>query len=399
MKFPMETVKGTPLENVAFRFVQVTPALATEWLAVNTKNRRVKAETVDGYARDMKAGEWLTTHQGVAFNEADELIDGQHRLLAIQKSGSAVLLLVSSGWPKKMPKQKSFTMDAVDRGCLRSLPDQLELQHGIANARSIVQVTGALAAAVCGLERIRKQTPAGVLAIVEAYREEFKWLAENVTTTAGLRSVHASSVIMLGLAAWPEPTKAFYEQLKLGLNLTANSPVYHLRNFLMSLRGGNNYEQKAQIKNATAHHLRLFVEGKTSGSLVTHSNAALLKLVELNATRAKKLVEMFKAADDQKLSAPRPEKISEEVPEVKGKFFETPPQPNTKAKPNSPEAIKVGNSLTGAFSLLDLTARCDGGNAQAGHWLSVWRASGWIEPAGFGQYQRTAKFPKAEKVN
>ena len=42
-------------------------------------------------ARDMKAGHWRLTHQGIAFDPAGVLIDGQHRLWAIVESDTTLL--------------------------------------------------------------------------------------------------------------------------------------------------------------------------------------------------------------------------------------------------------------------------------------------------------------------
>ena len=64
--------------------ITITPKMAEEFLAKNMKrNRPVMKSTVNAYARTMKAGGWNTTHQGIAFNDKGELIDGQHRLHAI----------------------------------------------------------------------------------------------------------------------------------------------------------------------------------------------------------------------------------------------------------------------------------------------------------------------------
>ena len=78
-----------------------------------------------------------------------------------------------------------------------------------------------------------------------------------------------------------------------------------------------------------------------------------------------------------------------------GKFFASVPDSNRLAGPKDTAAVAEGNRFQGPFTLLDLTTRCDGGQKQAGVWLADWLASRWVERAGFGQYRRTAKFPKA----
>ena len=55
---------------------------------------------VNHLATLIKNGEFTLTHQGIAFDEDGNLIDGQHRLHAIIKAGIAVKMEVSSGWPR-----------------------------------------------------------------------------------------------------------------------------------------------------------------------------------------------------------------------------------------------------------------------------------------------------------
>jgi hypothetical protein len=99
--------------------VLVTPELASKWLAQNTvSNRRVSIRTVDAYAVEMKAGRWLLTHQGIAFNRTGELVDGQHRLHAIVAAGVPIEMMVSTGLPIEYNSP-------IDQGYNRSLAQLL----------------------------------------------------------------------------------------------------------------------------------------------------------------------------------------------------------------------------------------------------------------------------------
>lgn len=77
--------------------VEVSPELAKEWLRSNTFNRKVSPSTVSKYARDMSSGDWRLNHQGIAFDDQGVLVDGQHRLHAVIKSGSTVKMMVTWG--------------------------------------------------------------------------------------------------------------------------------------------------------------------------------------------------------------------------------------------------------------------------------------------------------------
>lgn len=98
--------------------MEVTPALAAEWLKKNASNRRIRSWYVTELADAMTAGMFQTTHQGVALNPAGELIDGQHRLLAVVKSGVTVTMPVATN-----VNAESYRMLMVDVGRGRSTAD------------------------------------------------------------------------------------------------------------------------------------------------------------------------------------------------------------------------------------------------------------------------------------
>lgn len=100
----------------------ITPELASEYLkATREGNRHVRALRAARYASEMAAGRWLLTHQGVAFDWNGRLFDGQHRLLAIIESGTAVELLVVRG---VNPEAFKF----VDIGAPRTGADVFEMR-------------------------------------------------------------------------------------------------------------------------------------------------------------------------------------------------------------------------------------------------------------------------------
>lgn len=63
--------------------VEVTPKLAREWLKANTENRPLRPSHVETLRASFERGEYVMTHQGVAFDDDGVLLDGQHRLTAI----------------------------------------------------------------------------------------------------------------------------------------------------------------------------------------------------------------------------------------------------------------------------------------------------------------------------
>jgi hypothetical protein len=79
------------------RVVTITPARAAELLAANSTNRPLSRAVVHGFAEAMRRGEWMVTHQGIAFDVHGVLVDGQHRLAAIIDADQSVELTVFTG--------------------------------------------------------------------------------------------------------------------------------------------------------------------------------------------------------------------------------------------------------------------------------------------------------------
>jgi len=77
-------------------YMLITPALAKEFLLRNkSDNRVVRKAWVKNLATAISRGEWVTTHQGIAFSTDGTLIDGQHRLLAIVEANTPVTMAVT----------------------------------------------------------------------------------------------------------------------------------------------------------------------------------------------------------------------------------------------------------------------------------------------------------------
>jgi len=74
----------------------ITPDEAKNILRKNTRNVAVNNALIQKYAIAMRAGKWSLTGQGISIAEDGTLIDGQHRLLAILRSGIAQWMLVIS---------------------------------------------------------------------------------------------------------------------------------------------------------------------------------------------------------------------------------------------------------------------------------------------------------------
>jgi len=97
----------------------VTPELALKWLETNDNNRPVSQARVQQLAKDMTDGVFELTHQGIAFDSAGLLIDGQHRLWAVVESKKTVEMFVGFGL------DRSEVVHYIDDGRPRSMTDKL----------------------------------------------------------------------------------------------------------------------------------------------------------------------------------------------------------------------------------------------------------------------------------
>lgn len=304
-KAPVQLGSGVSLGGIVVRFVDITPAMAKAWLRGNNRNNRsMKESTVHAYARDMRSGAWLLTHQGVAFNDKDELLDGQHRLAAIELSGVTVTMLVITGLPSEgrsataEPKAKAVrTMDAVDRGAARSIADILELQHGVVKPR-LVSMTAAAVARLCLDGGKFKMTMPALLTILETFKAGISFAVQGAPTTLGLRQSFVLGCVALAFEVKPKETAAFYEKLVTGESLDRKSPVLHVRNWLMSNSGaqiGGGPKALLTAAGALMQHLQAFIENRPMESLATHSKAGLEFFKGQQAQKVKRIASLFAA--------------------------------------------------------------------------------------------------------
>ncbi len=107
--------------------VQVTPELARKWLKLNSLNRPLRPSHIETLRISFERGEYVMTHQGIAFVDDGELLDGQHRLSAIAQLQSGTFpMLVTRG----LERQLAFpVVDATQ--AKRNTSDVLSVERGL----------------------------------------------------------------------------------------------------------------------------------------------------------------------------------------------------------------------------------------------------------------------------
>ncbi|HMP84706.1 MAG TPA: hypothetical protein PKA41_18585 [Verrucomicrobiota bacterium] len=243
-------LKHPTINGVVTGWFNISPARATAWLDYNIHNRKMSKHKIAAFARQHYNGEFVTTHQGIAFgvdeNGVEQLIDGQHTLKMIIASNTPLTRMVTFGLPKKV---KNFhTMDVIDVGG-RSVADQLKISHGITESGAKKQICVAIAS-ICFGARTRNLQVGETLKVLKEFEASIEFVLENRSKLRGLRQAgvlagfafaHASGgKLATQIEAWFEQMNSGEgllsadEYMKLRKQAKPCRPLDHLRQFLTS---------------------------------------------------------------------------------------------------------------------------------------------------------------------
>jgi len=223
---------------------KISPELAEQYLSKNTANRTVARRRVSAYASDMKSGRWSFCPAPIVFSKAGDLIDGQHRLLAIIESGATPEMLVMRDAP-------SECRDTIDSGKTRSAADALAI-NGVMNSNGI----SAMSSRILAFERYGRNAATGeghswhntvasaskselVDYVLEniGYLENIYTRAVGIYSGAAIKILSPSEIGFLMHAMRPEEkANDFLTKVVLGVGVLDNSPELALRRILEKTR-------------------------------------------------------------------------------------------------------------------------------------------------------------------
>lgn len=123
-------------KNVRCYRVDVTPQLAAGFRSkVNeSRQRPISHPNVRKYVKQIQKGEWKFTGQGIIFSNEDELLDGQHRLKAVEISGETISMMVVLG----IDAEAWNKMDCVFRRSGADFISSLCNRHSVAAALRLI---------------------------------------------------------------------------------------------------------------------------------------------------------------------------------------------------------------------------------------------------------------------
>lgn len=112
----MEVVNAETTKVISTEIMVITPEFANKLLERNGCIRKIKPAVVKKYTDAILAGDFICTNVGIGLDKDGRLIDGQHRLAAVVKSGKSIKQVVCyyshSGTAKYIP---------IDRGVRREV--------------------------------------------------------------------------------------------------------------------------------------------------------------------------------------------------------------------------------------------------------------------------------------
>jgi predicted XRE-type DNA-binding protein len=200
----------------------ITPKRANELLADKHKNRPLKAQAIDQFAADMKAGRWEMNGQPIIISDEGRLSDGQNRMAAIVQSGVTIDLLVVYG----VPAERMATMDT---GTKRSVADVLGMRD-VPNATLVGSIARTAYAFISGMTIYQSPSKTAVVDFVSKHPHVETVAAYTKRVNAAPQSAFGA-VIFLATESRRLDKEAheFVEQVQTGLNLKADDPAYALR--------------------------------------------------------------------------------------------------------------------------------------------------------------------------
>ena len=223
----------------------ITPQIAEDLLRNNVNNpRKIRWQLVDKYAYDMAHKKWVDNGEPIVFcKETEELLDGQHRLHGVIKSGETVRMYIIFD----TPKTRRF-----DYGALRSTADETKLPT-IAN-----QIGGTI------LRFVKDESTVSKAATVEfsLKHKDYLLAAEKIicsgrSMTRGRKlgsKASCGAVVSTFLKAETmsaDEMEMFFRVINSGniIGCTKNSsaPLRLMVQF-MNMKGGGSAVQKAQLE-------------------------------------------------------------------------------------------------------------------------------------------------------
>lgn len=230
----------------AAKIETITPQLAQLWLSKNPDNRNLSQPQVNRLTKDMREGKFVYNGESIVLDENGDLMDGQHRLMAIVLSGTSQKMLVAKGVPRA-------AMKTIDRGEARTVADWLKIR-GFTNYTTCAQAAHILYAFEDGALHRIGSTGRFHPSDADAVLARHPGLVDSVTFARSLRETMGVVYNSVGTVAFlhyifsiVDKAKAddFFTKMAGGTDINKENPIWHLRNLLIV----NNQDKRKKMRS------------------------------------------------------------------------------------------------------------------------------------------------------
>lgn len=266
---PMSPVEvRTSTKSQYTRIETIDPSLAKILLEANVRNRPISVSHVDALARDMLSGNWRLTHQGIAVDVDGRLVDGQHRLTAIVKTGVTIRMHVTYN-----VEPESF--HSIDVGIQpRSVAQIAQLIRGTKNSTLVVaavkQIWFMLEDNSGVSKSARKWTESEVFALLDTFEPDISWVVEQVHSTHTLKQGSVVAALAFGAPVDRDKTREMITSLvsRVGMSTTQAA----LFKAYERIGVANCHDKRMELAFVTLRALMLHLKGEETSKIYTLSD-------------------------------------------------------------------------------------------------------------------------------
>lgn len=233
--------------------LDVTPDLAKLLLARNSGNRVISQQLIDGIASDIRDGRWVYNGETMIVAISGELNDGQHRCRAIVQAGISVLSNVAFG----TSRESRLTVDGQQK---TRVPGDYLAMEGFKDAHSVA----AAAAYIWQIEKFGeiplrayakhvRPTKQQIFEIAHRYRADLEE-AFAAAPRAGSQKIASHTLLAVTYLLLARTTddqdgaKEFIARVVDGADLSANSPIYVVRERLLKDKQKQQFTPRAAVE-------------------------------------------------------------------------------------------------------------------------------------------------------
>ena len=247
------------LNNTEIKLEVLDPVKANVWISKlhPTRQRKAKPNKVSTYAEDMDSGNWMDEGTPFRFDENGYMIDGQHRCLAVIKSGMTIPFPVIV-----IRNVQEAAIQKIDRGATRSMRDILK----IATGSSRHSKAGEIAAFKLRVIEGRRAVTDTEIVNKTLGTPSYLWVVEALPES--VRGVTIASVKLALAEMWERDhvkASSFAKSLVDGAGLDYGNPVLTLRNYLLNNKP--TASNRAETYKKTVSACKAYLEGKSRSKL------------------------------------------------------------------------------------------------------------------------------------